>query len=140
MPAPFSFGGGVRKTWTPGWYAMEMHLPQGCSVGSAVESGGGVGRLTAHGGGRLTVTPEAIVLEPGPLTKGYTKVERLVHSGRSSVVLKGRFLPPSINTRLVIEDGDVVAMASLPGWSRRRLRQPIREAGFKLQERYGWSS
>lgn len=117
-----------------------MHLPQVFNVGTAVKSGPGVGRFTAHGGGRVTVTPMAIVLEPGPLTKGYTKVDRLVHSGRSIVMLKRRWLPPFINTRLVIEDGDVVAMASLPGWSRRRLRQAIREAGFELQERYGWSS
>jgi hypothetical protein len=117
-----------------------MNLPQVLSVGVAVRSGHGVGRLTAHGGGRLTISPDAMVLEPGALTKGYTKVDRLVHSSRSVVMLKGRWLPPFINTRLVIEDGAVVAMASLPGWSRRRLRHAIRDAGFDLQERYGWSS
>jgi hypothetical protein len=52
-------------------------------------------------------------------------------------MLKARLLPPFINTRMVIEDGDVVAMASLPGWSRRRLRNAIQEAGFELQERFG---
>lgn len=117
-----------------------MTLPETFSVGTAVRSGGGVGKFTAHGGGRLTVTPEALVLEPGPLTRGYTKVDRLTHSSRRVTMLKARFLPPFINTRLVIEDNDVVAMASLPGWFRRRLRRALREAGFEVRERFGWSA
>jgi len=87
----------------------------------------------------LTITPEAIVLEPGPLTRGYTKVDRLTHVGREVTMLKARWLPPFINTRLVIEDGDVVAMASMPGWFRGRLRRALREAGFEVRERFGWS-
>ena len=116
-----------------------MTLPQTFRVGAAVRSEGGVGMFTAHGGGRLKVTAEAIVLDPGPLTRGYTKIDRLAHSGRCVTMLKGRLLPPFVNTRLVIEDGNIVAMASLPGWSRRRLRRALREAGFELVERSGWS-
>lgn len=87
----------------------------------------------------MTITSEAIVLEPGPLTGGYTKVDRLTHAGREVTMLKARFLPPFINTRLVIEDGDVVAMASMPGWFRARLRRALSEAGFAIHERFGWS-
>lgn len=117
-----------------------MTLPETFSVGTAVRSGGGVGNLTAHGGGRLTVSPGALVLELGPMTRGYTKVDRLTHSSRSVTMLKARFLPPFINTRLVIEDNGVVAMASLPGWFRRRLRRALLEAGLELHERFGWSA
>lgn len=115
-----------------------MPLPESFSVGTAVKSAGGVGSLTAHGGGRLTVAPDAIVLEPGALTRGYTKVDRLTHNRRKVTMLKGRLMPPFINTRLVINDGNIVAMASLPGWSRRRLRRALRDAGFDIDERFGW--
>jgi len=117
-----------------------MVLPATFMVGAAVPSRGGTGRLTAYGGGRLTVTPGSIVLEPGVLTRRYTKVDRLTHTKPDVTMLKTRMPPPFVNTRLRIEDDDVVAVASVPGWSRRRLREALREAGFDVHERFGRSA
>jgi hypothetical protein len=54
-------------------------------------------------------------------------------------MLKGRFIPPWINTRLVLHDGDVTAFASVPGWLRRPLRAALHEAGVDVEERRGWA-
>jgi hypothetical protein len=109
---------------------MTVTLPEVFVVGAAVKR--------AHGGGKLTVNPGMLILELGPLTRRYTNIDRVVHTTKRVAMFKGRLLPPFLNTRLVIDDGDVVAVASLPGWSRQRLRAAIREAGLELAEESGW--
>ena len=105
-------------------------LSHSFQVGATVKS--------AQGGGRLIVAPGTLVLEPGPVTRRLTDVERVLHSSNCVTMFKGRLLPPYMNTHIVIEGGEVVALATLPGWSRRRVRVALREAGFQLEERSGW--
>ena len=105
-------------------------LPQFFTVGAAVKS--------AHGGGRLIVTSGTVALEPGSLTRRHTGIGRVVHDAERIVMFKARLLPPFVNTGLVIHGEDVVAVAALSGWSRERLRAAIRDAGLELDERSSW--
>ncbi len=108
-----------------------MALPQEFRVGAAVRS--------AHGGGKLTVSPGTLSLRLGPLMRRYTGIEKIVQSGAAPVVIMtGRLMPPFLNTRIALRDGGTVGHVSLPGWSRRRLRVALEEAGLQVQERSGW--
>lgn len=93
--------------------------------------------MRSHGGGRLTITRTEIDVELGSLSRRFTGIDRFRHTNRRVTMLKARLVPPWFNTRLVIEEGDQVALVSLPGWSRGRLRRALRAAGFEVDERHG---
>jgi hypothetical protein len=109
---------------------MVRGLPQAFKVGVTVTN--------VAGGGTLTVAPGRLVLQVGPLSRRLTDVQEIEHSHRTVTLLKGRILPPYLNTHLVIDAGDVVGLAGLPGWKRNRLRAALRAAGFVIDERSGW--
>ena len=104
-------------------------LPQVFKVGVLVTN--------LAGGGTLTVAPGRLVLRVGRFSRRLTDVREIEHSDRTVTLLKGRLLPPYINTHVVIEAGDVVGVAGLPGWQRRRLRAALRAAGFVIEEHSG---
>lgn len=109
---------------------MVRDLPQVFKVGVLVTN--------CAGGGTLTVAPGRLVLRVGPLSRRFTDVREIEHSDQTVTLLKGRGLPPNLNTHLVIDAGDVVGVAGLPGWRRRRLRSALHTAGFVIVERSGW--
>jgi hypothetical protein len=105
-------------------------LPQHFTVGASVNA--------AAGDGTLTVAPGAIVLRLDPTTRRQVGLARLIHEGDQLTMLIARLLPPFANTRLVIAQQNLVAFATLPAWSRPRLRDSIEKAGFRLAERSDW--
>lgn len=116
-----------------------MTLPRVFQVGAAVPLPN-AGGMKVHGGGWLIVTPDAVELRPGPLTRRATKVHRVVHTNREVVLLTRRFALPYLNTKVRLDGGDVVAFAGLPGWQRKRLRDALREGGYKIVEPRSWAA
>jgi hypothetical protein len=105
-------------------------LPQHFTVTATVNS--------AAADGTLTVAPGAIVLRLAPEARRVVGVGRVTHDHAELTMLTARLLPPFSNTRLFVEENDLVAIATLPGWSRSRLRASVARAGFELRERSGW--
>lgn len=101
---------------------------------------GGATVGAATGGGTLMVGPRSLVLEPGPMTRRHSGIDRLAHDRSAVTVITSRLLPPHMNTRLLIEAGEAVAIAALPGWFRPRLRRALHEAGFEVREQRRWLS
>jgi hypothetical protein len=93
-----------------------------------------------RGGGRLTISPGSIVLEPGPLLRRVTAVGAIVHVMPTVTLVRTRLAPPWINTSLVLLDGGESGVASLPVTSRPRLRRALRAAGFTPVEVTIWLS
>ncbi len=93
-----------------------------------------------RGGGRLTISPGAIVLEAGPLLRRATSVPRVVHTGRTVTLVRTRLAPPWINTSLVLVGDEESGVASMWALARRRLRQALRAAGFTVEEVATWFS
>src|SRR5687767_10383107 len=116
-----------------------MTLPRVFQVGASVPLPDG-GGSKAHGGGRLTVARDAVVLDAGPLTRRSTKIDRVVHTKREVVILTRRFALPYLNTKVVVDGGDVVAFAGMAGWARRSLREALLEGGYKIDERRSWAA
>jgi hypothetical protein len=60
----------------------------------------------------------------------------LVHRDRALTVVFGRFLPPWMNSGLVLVDGagssSTVGVVLLPGWQRRPLVSAAERAGFDV--------
>ena len=108
-----------------------MALPATFQVGARI---GVVGT-----GGQLYVDGDRVVLSLGRLSKYVSDLTAVVHRQASVTVLDIPLLPPWMNTRIIVEDGDRTALATLPMWSRRRLRAALREAGFAIEERRSWS-
>ncbi len=105
-------------------------LPQHFTVTATVNS--------AAADGTLTVAPGAIVFRLEPEARRAVGVGRITHAHPELTMLTARLRPPFSNTRLYVEENGLVAIASLPGWSRRRLRASIARAGFQLHEQSGW--
>ena len=105
-------------------------LPQHFTVTATVNS--------AAADGTLTIAPGAIVLRLAPEARRLVGVGRVTHVGLVLTMLTARLLPPFSNTRLYLEENGLVAIATLPGWSRPRLRDSIARAGFELREQPGW--
>ena len=95
-------------------------------VGASVRS--------VSGGGHLIVEQDYVALEPGRLTRRVTHVERVVQGPRTIQMIRGRLLPPWMNTHFVISDGDETALAGVPGWSRRGIVRQLQQAGFSVEE------
>ena len=95
-------------------------------VGASVRS--------VSGSGHLIVEHDCVALEPGPLTRRVTHVEPVVQGPRTIQMIRGRLLPPWINTHFVISDGDETALAGVPGWSRRGIVRQLQQAGFSVEE------
>jgi hypothetical protein len=107
-------------------------LPYRMKAGAAVGS--------ANGGGTLIIDQGALVLEPGPLTRRQSGVERVVHDRHEVTMIKSCLLPPNMNTYLVLEADDRVVVAAVPGWQRARIRVLLADAGFSLREERRWIS
>jgi hypothetical protein len=105
-------------------------LPQHFTVTATVNS--------AAAEGTLTIAPGAIVLRLAPEARRLVGVGRVTHARPELMMITARLLPPFSNTRLFVEENDLVAIATLPGWSRPRLRESIARAGFDLREESGW--
>ena len=116
-----------------------MTLPRVFQVGVEVPLPDG-GDSKAYGGGRLTVSRDAVELRPGPLTRHATKVDCVVHTSRSVVILTRRFAVPYLNTKVVLDGGDTVAFVRLPGWQRKGLRDALLEGGYKIEDRRTWAA
>lgn len=93
-----------------------------------------------RGGGRLTISPGAIVLEPGPLLRRATSVPRVVHTKPTITLVRTRLAPPWINTSLVLSGEDESGVASTWFGARPRLREALRAAGFTVEEAATWFS
>ena len=85
-------------------------LPQHFTVTATVNS--------AAADGTLTIAPGAIVLRLAPEARRLVGVGRVTHARPELTMLTARLLPPFSNTRLFLEENDLVAIATLPGWSR----------------------
>ena len=105
-------------------------LPTTFSVGANIE--------LWRGGGHLTISPGAIVLEPGPLLRRATSVPRVVHTSPTVTLVRTRLAPPWINTSLVLVGEEESGVASMSALSRRRLRQALHLAGFTVNEMATW--
>ena len=105
-------------------------LPQHFTVTATVNS--------AAADGTLTIAPGAIVLRLAPEARRLVGIGRVTHARPELTMVTARLLPPFSNTRLFVEENDLVAIATLPGWSRPRLRESIARAGFELREQSGW--
>jgi hypothetical protein len=104
-------------------------LPQHFTVGTSVNS--------TAGDGTLTVAPGAVVLRLDLTTRRRTGIGSIVHEGEELTLLVARLLPFA-STRVVLAHRDAVAYATLPSWSRPRLRVSLERAGFDVSERAGW--
>jgi hypothetical protein len=104
-------------------------LPQHFTVGTSVNS--------TAGDGTLTVAPGTLVLRLDLTTRRRTGIGSFVHEGEQLTLLIARLLPFS-NTRVVLEHRDAVAYATLPSWSRSRLRTSLQRAGFEVSEHASW--
>ena len=93
-----------------------------------------------RGGGRLTISPGAIVLEPGPLLRRATSVPKVVHTNLTVTLVRTRLAPPWLNTSILLKCEGASGVASMWILSRRRLRQALRAAGFTVQEVATWFS
>jgi hypothetical protein len=93
-----------------------------------------------RGGGHLTVSPGAIVLEAGPLLRRATSVPRVVHTEPKVKLIRTRLAPPWINTSLVLHGEGESGVASTWFGARRRLCDALRSAGFAVEEEATWFS
>jgi hypothetical protein len=91
-----------------------------------------------NGGGHLWISPSAIVLDVGPLTRGVSGVDRVVHRQPEVVVYESRLIPFWFNTHVVLHGDGQNALAAVPLWRRRRLLAELRGAGFDVKERRTW--
>ncbi len=100
----------------------------------------GVGIGPFVGGGKLTIAPGAIVLEPDRLTRSLIRVSRIVHTDRQVTLVKARLVPPWFSTSLVLHDRDASGYAATWLGARHRLRASLKDAGFDVQEIRTWFS
>ena len=107
-----------------------LALPQHFTVSATVNS--------AAADGTLTVAPGVIFLGLGPAARRALGLGRVIHNSDALTMLKTRLHPPFTNTRVLIEEDHIVAVVTLPGWSRARLRASIERAGFELREATAW--
>ena len=105
-------------------------LPQHFTVTATVNS--------AAADGTLTIAPGAIVLRLAPEARRLVGVGRVTHAPARAHDADRPAVPPFSNTRLYLEENDLVAIATLPGWSAARLRDSVARAGFELREQAGW--
>jgi hypothetical protein len=99
----------------------------------------GANMRSVNAGATLVIAPKLIMLEPGKLARwgARTIVGELavvVHTKPIVTVIRGRLLPPWMNTSVVIEGDSETAVATVPGWRRHRLLRAIRDAGFTIEE------
>ena len=92
-------------------------LPQHFTVTATVNS--------TAADGTLTIAPGAIVLRLAPDARRVVGVGRVTHGRPELTMLTARLRPPFSNTRLYVEEDELVAIATLPGWSRARLRDSV---------------
>jgi hypothetical protein len=91
-----------------------------------------------NGGGHLWVSPGTISLDFGRLTRRFTGIDRVVHRDPEVVVYETRLMPFWFNTHVVLRGGTQNALAAVPHWTRRRLLDELRSAGFEVKERRTW--
>jgi hypothetical protein len=90
--------------------------------------------------GDLSVEPRTARFEPrGPGNKlNVEDAVTVTQSTDSVVVVHGRWLPPWVNTGVVLTDsqalGTQTAVLMFAGWQRRRIVVALRDAGFTVEE------
>jgi hypothetical protein len=100
----------------------------------------GVGIGPFVGGGKLTIAPSAIVLEPDRPTRLLIRVSRIVHTDRQVTLVKARLVPPWFNTSVVLHDEHASGYAATWLGARHRLCASLKDAGFGVQEVRTWFS
>lgn len=99
------------------------------------------------GGGTLIVERGAVTLVPSRATRGLARVFSVpdapvpgpvVHTAEEIRVLYSRVPTPVSNTVVVVSSSDVTATAHLTGFSRKRLREALIRAGFKVTIERRW--
>jgi len=88
-----------------------------------------------YGGSRLVVGPGRLELvKYEGRVGGLMSVGPLTHRGEDVTMVYVRFVPPNMNTSVVLVDGNETGFAVVPLWERRRLRDALVAAGFSLNE------
>jgi hypothetical protein len=109
-----------------------LALPQHFTVSATVNS--------AAADAILTVAPGVVFLGLAPDSRRALGVGHVTHDDGVITMLKARLHLPFANTRVVLEEPHLVAVATLAGWSRARFRSSVARAGFELREVTGWMS
>lgn len=114
-------------------------LPTRFSVGATLGA--------VSGGGTLIVDRGAVTLVPSRVTRGLARVFTMpdtpvpgpvVHTSDEIRVIYSRLPTPVSNTVVVVSSSDVTATAHLTGFSRKRLRLALDQAGFKVKIERRW--
>lgn len=100
-----------------------------------------------NGGGTLIVDRGAVTLVPSRATEGLASVfsvpeaprpGAVVHTAEEIRVIYSRVPTPLSNTVVVVSSSEVTATAHLTGFSRKRLREALVKAEFKVQIERRW--
>jgi hypothetical protein len=104
----------------------DTHLPATFRVGADIK--------WMRGGGRLTVSPGQLVFVPNVLTQRLGSGVPVEHVGRRVRLVRARWIPPWFNVSIQLRDTQETRIVMLPAWSRRRLRDALKAAGFDVEE------
>jgi hypothetical protein len=86
------------------------------------------------------VTPGALVVRPGGVTRELSGVREIVQTDRNVTVVTTRLVPPWFNISLAVSDGTTSAQVSTWIGARASLRAALNGAGFDVRETATWFS
>jgi hypothetical protein len=110
-----------------GTLSPERNVIESFNVGARVRS--------LYGSSRLVIEPGRLELEQyGGRAGRLISVGPLAHRGNDVTIVYVRFLPPNMNTSVLLSDGSETGFAVVPIWQRRRLREALLAAGFHVTE------
>jgi hypothetical protein len=91
--------------------------------------------------GDLVIAPRCVRFEPRGRSNAalnFAEPPSVHHTSDPVVVVSGRFLPPWLNTGVVLADeerlGTRTAVVQMPSWARRRLVDALHRGGFEVEQ------